>query len=79
MNKGFDKLSLRRREAGLTLIELMVAMLIGIFLALGSVTVFTQSRSSYRTSDGQARLQENLRFVMDTIEPPPAWAIRSGR
>ncbi len=60
---------LRRHEYGLTLIELMVAMLIGLFLALGSLTVFTQSRSSYRTSDGQARLQENLRFVLDTIEP----------
>lgn len=60
---------LRRHEYGLTLIELMVAMLIGIFLALGSLTVFTQSRASYRTSDSQARLQENLRFVLDTIEP----------
>lgn len=60
---------LRRHEYGLTLIELMVAMMIGLFLALGSVTVFTQSRASYRTSDAQARLQENLRFVMDTMEP----------
>ena len=60
---------LRRHEYGLTLIELMVAMMIGLFLALGSVTVFTQSRASYRTSDAQARLQENLRFVMDTLEP----------
>jgi len=59
----------RRTESGVTLIELMVAMLIGIFLALGSITVFTQSRASYRLSDGQARLQENLRFVMDNMEP----------
>ena len=58
-----------RRQDGLTLIELMVALVIGVFLALGSVTVFTQSRASYRISDDQARLQENLRFLMDTIEP----------
>lgn len=60
---------LRRHEHGLTLVELMVAMMIGLFLALGSITVFNQSRSSYRTSDSQARLQENLRFVLDTLEP----------
>lgn len=58
-----------RRERGVTLVELMVAMLIGIFLAIGSVTVFNQSRASYRVSDAQARLQENLRFVIDTMEP----------
>lgn len=72
MNNRFNHSKLRilrRHEYGLTLIELMVAMLIGVFLALGSVTVFTQSRSSYRTADAQARLQENLRFVMDNIEP----------
>ncbi len=61
--------NVRHHEHGVTLIELMVAMLIGLFLALGSVTVFNQSRVSYRLSDSQARLQENLRFVLDTIEP----------
>jgi len=57
------------RQTGLTLVELMVAMVIGLFLILGSITVFVQSRSSYRLSDGQARLQENLRFAMDVLEP----------
>ncbi|MGI9329978.1 MAG: PilW family protein [Gammaproteobacteria bacterium] len=59
----------RHTQSGVTLIELLVAMVIGLFLALGSITVFTQSRASYRLSDGQARLQENLRFAMDNIEP----------
>jgi hypothetical protein len=58
-----------RSQTGLTLVELMVAMLIGLFLILGSITVYVQSRTSYRLSDGQARLQENLRFAMDLLEP----------
>jgi type IV pilus assembly protein PilW len=57
------------RQTGLTLVELMVAMLIGLFLILGSITVYVQSLTSYRLSDGQSRLQENLRFAMDTLEP----------
>lgn len=58
-----------RRETGLTLIELMLAMLIGLFLLLGTLTVFTQSRANFRVSDSIARLQENARFALDTIEP----------
>ena len=57
------------RQTGLTLIELLVAMVIGIFLVLGTLTVYVQSRSSYRVSDAQARLQENLRFAIDVMEP----------
>lgn len=57
------------RQAGLTLVEIMVTMLIGLFLMLGTITVYMQSRSSFRVSDGQARLQENVRFALDLIDP----------
>ncbi len=57
------------REKGLTLIELMLAMVIGVFLLMGTLTVFTQSRANFRVSDSIARLQENARFALDTIEP----------
>ncbi len=58
-----------KSQRGLTLIELMLAMLIGLFLMLGTLTVFQQSRSNFRVSDSIARLQENARFVLDVIEP----------
>ena len=60
---------IRRLQKGVTLIELMVAMLIGSILLIGAVTVFSDSRSTFRTSDIIARLQENARFALDTIEP----------
>ncbi len=58
-----------RLQNGVTLIELMVAMLIGSILLIGAVTVFSDSRRTFRTSDIIARLQENARFSLDTIEP----------
>ena len=56
------------RQLGVSLIELMVAMVIGLFLILGAVTVFSQSRSTYRTAESVARLQEIGRLAMDVVE-----------
>jgi type IV pilus assembly protein PilW len=59
----------RRRHRGMTLIELMVALAIGAFLMIGAVTVFLQSRTTFRLNETVARLQENGRFVLDALEP----------
>jgi len=59
----------RRRIAGITLIELMVAMAIGSFLMIGAVTVFMQGRTTFRVNESVSRLQENARFVLDALEP----------
>jgi type IV pilus assembly protein PilW len=58
-----------RRMAGVTLIEMMVTMLIGSFLTLGAISIFSQSRSTYKTTDTTSRLQENARFALSQIEP----------
>lgn len=57
------------RSAGVTLVELMVTMVIGSFLTLGALTIFSQSRSTYKTTDTTSRLQENARFALSQIEP----------
>jgi type IV pilus assembly protein PilW len=57
------------RQRGVTLIELMVALLIGSILLIGAISVFSDSRRMFRTSEIIARLQENARFALDTIEP----------
>ena len=56
-------------QAGMTLVELTVAMAIGLFLIGGALYVFSQSKNSYRASDSLARLQESARFALDTVEP----------
>lgn len=58
-----------RRAAGMTLVELMVALAIGSFLLIGAITVFVQSRETFRVADSVSRLQENARFVLDALEP----------
>jgi type IV pilus assembly protein PilW len=59
----------RSRIRGMTLIELMVALGIGAFLMIGALTVFLQSRQTFRVNESIARLQENARYVFDVIEP----------
>lgn len=57
----------RGRARGLSLIELMVAILLSSILVLGLVEVFAASRSAYQLSQGVARAQENSRFAMDFL------------
>jgi type IV pilus assembly protein PilW len=57
-----------RVEAGLSLIELMVALAIGSLLVLGLVQVFAASRAAYLTSEGMSRVQENARFAMEYLQ-----------
>ncbi len=68
MNKADRIQTGDRHQVGLSLVELMVAMIIGIFLMLGAVTVYNQSRNTYRASEALARLQEVGRLAMDVIE-----------
>lgn len=56
------------RSAGLSLIELMIAMVIGLILLLGLVQVMTASSAAYKLSAGVARTQENARFAMDFLQ-----------
>lgn len=55
-------------QTGVTLIELMVALAIGAFLMIGAVTVFMQSRATFRLTESVSRLQENARFAVDLLE-----------
>jgi type IV pilus assembly protein PilW len=57
------------RNAGLSLVELMVALALGSALIAGAVYVYSQSRSTYRVSENIARLQEQGRYVISVIEP----------
>lgn len=56
-----------RKQSGMTLIEIMVAMLLGVFLIAGLLQFFLGSRQTYRLSDGQSRLQENGRFALELL------------
>lgn len=57
-----------RQQAGVTLVELMVALSIGSFLMIGAVQVYNQSREAFVINESIARVQETAQFAMDTIE-----------
>lgn len=68
MNTALPARARQRRMAGVTLIELMVALAIGSLLLLGVVQVFSASRSAYMTAEGMGRVQENARFAIDFLQ-----------
>ena len=59
---------MRKQSQGVSLIELMIALLIGSILLLGLVQVFGASRTAYQLSQGVARAQENGRFAIDYLQ-----------
>lgn len=58
----------RSAQAGLTLIELMVAMVLGLVVAGGVVAIFNSTSSSNRAQTQLARLQEEGRFAVTRLK-----------
>lgn len=58
---------MRNSQKGLSLIELMIAMLIGLFLISGVVKVFVDSKRTYVFQQALARIQENGRIAMEFL------------
>jgi type IV pilus assembly protein PilW len=56
------------RQRGVSLIELMVALVLGLFLIFGAVTIYQQSRATLRVTEQVSRLQEVGRLALDVIE-----------
>jgi type IV pilus assembly protein PilW len=52
---------------GFTLIELMVALTLGLLLSIGIVTLFGATSKTNKVQDSLARLQENGRYAMTRI------------
>ena len=57
----------RRFERGFTLIELMVAVTIGLVLTAVVANLFLGSRATYQTTDEVSRMQENIRFAYQLL------------
>lgn len=60
--------NLRNASSGVTIVELLVTVVIGMFLILGTVSVFMKTSDNHRINDALGRIQENTRFVLDILE-----------
>ena len=57
------------RVAGVTLVELLIAMTIGLVLIIGATQVYVDSHTAYAVNETTARLQENARYALSVLEP----------
>ncbi len=60
--------SSRRAVRGLTLIELLVAMAVGLVVVLAAVSALTVARRGFTTVDAASQLRDNGRFAADMIQ-----------
>lgn len=56
-----------RRQLGLSLIELMISLVVGLLLLGGLIQIYLSSKQSYNAQEQLARMQESGRFAMDLI------------
>lgn len=55
------------KQQGLTLIELMISMLIGLLILLGITSMFMANKRIYTEQESMSRLQENARFAIGML------------
>jgi type IV pilus assembly protein PilW len=55
------------RQRGLTLVELMIAITLGLIVLASVIGVLLANRESYRTSEALSRMQENARFTFEAL------------
>ena len=58
----------RARQCGFSLVEMMVALVIGLFVLAGVGSVYITGKRSYNARDGLSLLQENGRIAIRMIE-----------
>lgn len=56
-----------KKQTGLTLIELMIAMVLGLILVAGVIQIFISNKQAYRVTDAHSKLQDNTRFALDLL------------
>lgn len=55
------------RQSGLTLLELMISLALGLLLVTGIGTIYVGSNQAYRVQEQNARIQEAGRFALDVL------------
>jgi type IV pilus assembly protein PilW len=57
----------RSRQTGFTLVEILIALLIGLFLAAGLVKITQHNKSTYSNQTNLSQLQDNQRFALSVL------------
>ena len=58
---------LPHRQHGLSLVELLLALALGLIVVTGIVQLFIGNSRTYSLINGQSRMQENARYTVDAL------------
>lgn len=59
--------NIQTKYKGFSLVELMVAIVVGLILVAGVIELFVNNKQMYRVQDAKARMQENGRYAMQIL------------
>ena len=60
-------LPLARAQIGVSLVEVMVALTMGLFVVGGAAAIYLANRNSFATVENVARVEENARFAAELL------------
>ena len=66
-SKGFDGIATSCRQSGLTIVELMISMALGLVVILAVTGLLLSTQSSYAMQDENARLQDTARHAVEIV------------
>jgi type IV pilus assembly protein PilW len=66
MTRKIDN-GLNSKQKGFTLLELMIAMVLGLILVAGVIQIFISNKQAYRVTDAHSKLQDNARFALEVL------------
>jgi len=57
-----------RRQHGMTLVEVMVSITVGLILLTGVISIFSSNKTAYRLQESTNVLDENARYALNQIQ-----------
>ena len=65
MSAAAMRVNSAHRQAGISMVEILIALVISLFLLGGIVQVYLANKTTYRFTESLARVQENGRFAIE--------------
>lgn len=66
-HKATPQLGMPRHQAGFSLVELMIAITLGLIVLLAVGSIYIGSRQTYRVQEDNARIQESGRYALEVL------------
>ena len=67
MNRPLNLTFFRGSQSGMTLVEILVALVISLVLIGGVIQIFVGNKLTYRVQDNLSRIQENGRYAIELL------------